>query len=43
MVMCEGEDCLTSSSQIGNSEVLIASVKKGNTYEIELSFSNSMI
>lgn len=41
--MCEGEDCLVCSSQVGTTEVLLGILQKGHTYSIEISFSNSLI
>ena len=43
MTLCTEEDCLVSSSQIGNTEVLFTILDKGHSYYVQLDFSNSII
>lgn len=43
IVLCEGEDCITNSMQIGTSELLMQPVKKDTSYTIELGYANSII
>lgn len=43
MVLCQDEDCLVMSSQIGTSEILLGQVNKGKNYYVELSFAKSII
>lgn len=44
MQLCkENEDCTVQSTQVGNTEMLYATLSQGKTYNIELDFSNSII
>lgn len=43
MVLCQNEDCLTTSSQVGTNEMLFAALDKNKQYSLELSFANSLI
>ena len=43
MNLCTEHDCLVSSSQIGNTEVLFTELSKGQSYYVQLDFSNSII
>lgn len=43
MTLCQGQDCLFSSSQVGNTEMLYTTLNRGETYHVQLDFSNSII
>jgi hypothetical protein len=43
MTLCTEEDCLVASSQVGNTEVLFATLTEGRSYYIQLDYSNSII
>lgn len=43
MSLCQGRDCLFSSSQVGNTEMLYTTLSKGEKYYVQLDFSNSII
>jgi len=43
MTLCAEHDCFFSSSQVGNTEVLFTTLHKGESYYVQLDFSNSII
>lgn len=43
ITLCTEDDCLVSSTQIGNTEILMTTVSKGKTYFIDLDYTNSII
>ena len=43
MTLCTERDCLVSSTQVGNTEVLFTALTKGKSYHVDLDYSNSMI
>jgi len=43
IVMCSKGDCSVKSSKVGNTEMLFAVVRKGQTYTITLDYSHSIV
>ena len=43
ITLCTDDDCLVASTQVGNTEMLMATVNKGKTYFIDLDYTNSII
>lgn len=43
MSLCTDMDCLTPSTQVGNTEVLFTTLEKGRSYYVDLDYTNSII
>ena len=43
ITLCSNEDCVTSSVQIGTSEILFTKLNKGQKYSIDIGYANSII
>jgi len=43
MTLCEGSDCSVKSKKVGNTEMLYAVVRKGESYTISLDYSHSIV